>query len=102
MSSGSDVSRPGNAGAGVKWGRTARSIQQIFTLPGTVMQIVLNGENTAVSEGITLTELVGSLQLAGQRLAIELNGDIVPRSRWPEVRLSNGDRAEIVRAIGGG
>jgi sulfur carrier protein len=67
-----------------------------------VMQIVVNGENTAVSEGITLTELVGSLQLAGQRLAIELNGDIVPRSRWPEIQLNGGDRAEIVRAIGGG
>lgn len=66
------------------------------------MQIVVNGENTPVSEGITLTELVGRLQLAGQRLAIELNGDIVPRSRWPEVRLNSGDRAEIVRAIGGG
>jgi len=75
---------------------------QLFTLPVTVMQIVVNGENTAVSEGITLTELVGRLQLAGQRLAIELNGDIVPRSRWPEVRLNSGDRAEIVRAIGGG
>ena len=73
-----------------------------LTLPVTVMQIVVNGENTAVSEGITLTELVGRLQLAGQRLAIELNGDIVPRSRWPDVRLNHGDRAEIVRAIGGG
>ena len=66
------------------------------------MQIVVNGENTAVSEGITLNELVGSLQLNGQRLAIELNGAGVPRSRWPEVRLNSGDRAEIVRAIGGG
>jgi sulfur carrier protein len=66
------------------------------------MQIVVNGETTAVSEGTTLTGLIGSLQLAGQRLAIELNGDIVPRSRWPEVRLNGGDRAEIVRAIGGG
>ncbi len=66
------------------------------------MQIVVNGESTAVSEGISLTELIGSLQLAGQRLAIELNGAIVPRSRWPEVHLHHGDRAEIVRAIGGG
>jgi len=66
------------------------------------MQIVMNGEITAVSEGITLIDLVGSLQLAGQRLAVELNGAIVPRSRWPEVCLNAGDRAEIVRAIGGG
>lgn len=66
------------------------------------MQIVVNGESTAVPEGISLAELVGTLQLAGQRLAIELNGAIVPRSRWPELRLNGGDRAEIVRAIGGG
>jgi sulfur carrier protein len=66
------------------------------------MQILVNGQNTSVREGLTLGELVGELQLAGQRLAIELNGGIVPRSRWPEVRLGEGDRAEIVRAIGGG
>jgi sulfur carrier protein len=66
------------------------------------MQIVVNGEDAAVSEGSTLTDLVHGLQLAGQRLAIELNGAIVPRSRWPEVYLQAGDRAEIVRAIGGG
>lgn len=66
------------------------------------MQILVNGESTSVPEGLTLGELVGRLQLAGQRLAIELNGGIVPRSCWPETRLGEGDRAEIVRAIGGG
>lgn len=66
------------------------------------MQILVNGESTSVPEGLTLGELVGRLQLAGQRLAVELNGGIVPRSRWPETRLGEGDRAEIVRAIGGG
>jgi sulfur carrier protein len=66
------------------------------------MQITVNGENTSVPEGLTLGELVGRLQLVGQRLAIELNGGIVPRSRWAEVRLGEGDRMEIVRAIGGG
>ena len=66
------------------------------------MQIVVNGESADVSDNLSLAELVQSLRLGGQRLAIELNGDIVPRSRWPEVRLSAGDRAEVVRAIGGG
>jgi len=66
------------------------------------MQIVVNGESTSVSDGLSLAQLVTELRLAGQRLAVELNGDIVPRSRWPEVRLNPGDRAEIVRAIGGG
>jgi sulfur carrier protein len=66
------------------------------------MQILVNGESTAIRDGLSLDELVEQLRLAGQRLAIELNGDIVPRSRWPQVRLGEGDRAEIVRAIGGG
>ena len=66
------------------------------------MQIVVNGESASVSEGLSLAQLVAELRLGAQRLAIELNGDIVPRSRWPEVRLNPGDRAEIVRAIGGG
>lgn len=66
------------------------------------MQIIVNGESTSTREGITLDELLAQLQLTGQRLAVELNGDIVPRSRWPEVRLGEGDRTEIVRAIGGG
>jgi sulfur carrier protein len=66
------------------------------------MHIVVNGEPSEVSDNLSLAELVAGLRLGGQRLAIELNGDIVPRSRWPEVRLHAGDRAEIVRAIGGG
>jgi thiamine biosynthesis protein ThiS len=66
------------------------------------MQIVVNGESADVSENLSLADLVQGLRLGAQRLAVELNGDIVPRSRWPEVRLNPGDRAEIVRAIGGG
>ncbi len=66
------------------------------------MQIVLNGVQTPLADDVTLSDLIEQLRLNGQRLAIELNGDIVPRSRWPEVHLNAGDRAEIVRAIGGG
>jgi sulfur carrier protein len=83
-------------------GIPVRQAENPSTPTGTAMQIVVNGENTAVAEAISLSDLVDSLLLAGQRLAIELNGAIVPRSLWPEVRLSEGDRAEIVRAIGGG
>jgi sulfur carrier protein len=66
------------------------------------MQIKVNGEAAAIAEGATLSELLVVLQLTGQRLAIELNGDIVPRSLWAQTRLNAGDRAEIVKAIGGG
>ena len=64
--------------------------------------ILLNGEPTSIPCDLTLNGLLERIHPAGQRLAIELNGDIVPRSRWPEVRLGEGDRAEIVRAIVGG
>ncbi|MDR3416279.1 MAG: sulfur carrier protein ThiS [Nevskia sp.] len=66
------------------------------------MQIVLNGEPVAVADGSSVADLVGVLGLQGQRVAVELNGDIVSRSRWTEMRLKDGDHAEIVRAIGGG
>jgi sulfur carrier protein len=47
-------------------------------------------------------ELVASLGLAGKRLAVERNGEIVPRSRYADTPLAAGDRLEIVGAVGGG
>jgi thiamine biosynthesis protein ThiS len=66
------------------------------------MDIFVNGELSQVAADLTLAGLVAGMQLHGQRLAIELNGDIVPRSQWDVTALRAGDRAEIVRAIGGG
>lgn len=66
------------------------------------MQIQLNGEAHPLDSSISLTELVERLGLTGKRLAIELNLDIVPRSQYADTRLSDGDRVEIVHAIGGG
>lgn len=66
------------------------------------MQIQLNGEAYPLDEPITLTDLVERMGLAGKRLAIELNLEIVPRSQFAETRLADGDRVEIVHAIGGG
>ncbi|MEH6567151.1 MAG: sulfur carrier protein ThiS [Halopseudomonas sp.] len=66
------------------------------------MQIHLNGEPYSLEQAISLSELVEQLGLAGKRLAIELNLDIVPRSQHAETLLSDGDRVEIVHAIGGG
>ena len=66
------------------------------------MQIQLNGEAYSLDEPTTLTDLVERLGLAGKRLAIELNLEIVPRSQFAETRLADGDRVEIVHAIGGG
>ena len=66
------------------------------------MQIRLNGEALEVAERLTVQGLVEFQQLGGQRVAVELNGEVVPRSRWGSVELKAGDQAELVRAIGGG
>ena len=66
------------------------------------MQIKLNGEATEVDEGTTLQTLVERLALAPDRLAVELNHEVIRRARWPGVKLSEGDRVEIVHFVGGG
>ncbi len=66
------------------------------------MQIVLNGEPREVRDNLTAAELIEELGLAGRRLAMEVNREIVPRSTFDSHRLAPGDRVEIVQAIGGG
>jgi thiazole synthase len=66
------------------------------------MQITVNGEPRTVAEPSTLADLVAELNLAGQRIAVELNREIVPHGHYESRPLSPDDRIEIVRAIGGG
>lgn len=65
-------------------------------------EILVNGEKRPVHAGQTLAELVGELGLEGRRVAVEVNEEIVPRSRHAEHVLRGGDRVEVVAAIGGG
>ncbi|EPC00873.1 hypothetical protein L861_05590 [Litchfieldella anticariensis FP35 = DSM 16096] len=66
------------------------------------MQIQLNGEMTALNGDVTIHDLIESLGLAGRRIAVEVNEEIVPRSQHVDTRLADGDCVEIVHAIGGG
>ena len=66
------------------------------------MQIKLNGETKDVADGTTLLSLVEQLSLAPERLAVELNHEVIRRAEWPDVKLSDGDRVEIVHFVGGG
>ncbi|TFH44490.1 MAG: sulfur carrier protein ThiS [Lysobacterales bacterium] len=66
------------------------------------MNIVLNGEKRGLDDALTLRGLIDRLELNGKRLAIEVNEEVVPRSQHSEYRLHDGDRVEIVHAIGGG
>lgn len=67
------------------------------------MQITINGNRRDFEPAqMTVTALVLALELTGKRLAIEHNGEIVPRSQFDAVILQNGDQLEIVGAVGGG
>lgn len=65
-------------------------------------EILVNGEKRSLPAGQTLAELVRDLDLEGRRVAVEVNEEIVPRSRYAEHVLNGGDRVEVVAAIGGG
>ncbi len=67
-----------------------------------MIEVVVNGEPCEVREEARLTDLLEQLDLPATRLAIELNLEIVPRSRWAETTLRQGDRLEIVHFVGGG
>ncbi|HVE51363.1 MAG TPA: sulfur carrier protein ThiS [Casimicrobiaceae bacterium] len=66
------------------------------------MNVVLNGAARNVPDTTTIVELVRALGLEGKRIAVERNGDIIPRSLHQQTRLAEGDRLEIVGAVGGG
>jgi sulfur carrier protein len=66
------------------------------------MQIYINGEEEQVSSDMTMAQLIEQLELQDQRLAVEVNEELVPRSTFPQHQLQSGDRVEIVHAIGGG
>jgi len=71
------------------------------------MKVHINGEernfpDQATPAPFTLAALIESLAMKPDRVAVELNRDIVPRDRWPDTMLKDGDRLEIVHFVGGG
>jgi thiamine biosynthesis protein ThiS len=66
------------------------------------LRIEVNGEPRDVLAPITIGELIQHLTLAPERLAIELNQEVVRRADWQQIALKEGDRVEIVHFVGGG
>jgi sulfur carrier protein len=67
------------------------------------MKISINGNLKELNgNNVTISALIVTLNLTGKRLAIEKNGEIVPRGQFDEVHVSDGDQLEIVGAVGGG
>jgi len=66
------------------------------------MQITVNGASTDIPNDLSMAGLIEQLDLAGKRLAVEVNHELVPRSQFDSHRLAANDRVEIIRAVGGG
>ena len=67
-----------------------------------MIAIVLNGEPKEIAEGKSIMDLVNSLNLPAERLAVEHNLKIVKRAHWTSQALQDGDKVEIVQFVGGG
>ncbi|MBI4754110.1 MAG: sulfur carrier protein ThiS [Betaproteobacteria bacterium] len=67
-----------------------------------MIELSVNGEAVRLETAVSVAALLEARQLAGRRVAVERNGEIVPRSRHAETQLAAGDRIEIVVAVGGG
>jgi len=67
-----------------------------------MIDIVLNGTPRQISAPLAIAALLEREGLAGKRVAVEKNGEIVPKSQHPSVTIQAGDRIEIVVAVGGG
>jgi len=66
------------------------------------MKLVINGEDRNLAGELSLDTLIRQLGMKTDRVAVELNREIVPRDRWTETQLAEGDRLEIVHFVGGG
>jgi len=65
-------------------------------------QITVNGEMRAIADLHTIADLLATMKLDSQQVAIELNREIVPRASYGDTRLTSGDALEIVTFVGGG
>ena len=68
-----------------------------------MITLTINGKNRSFdATRFTIAQLVGVMELQGKRIAIERNGEIVPRAAYDDMALTTGDKLEIVGAVGGG
>lgn len=67
-----------------------------------MIQITINGATRQIQQPLNLAQLLEEMQLAGKRVAVERNGEIVPRSQYSAMALQANDQLEIVVAVGGG
>lgn len=67
-----------------------------------MIQLIINGQSQQFEAPLNVAQLIDCLDLKGKRIAIECNGEIIPRSQFSELMLKHGDHLEVVVAVGGG
>lgn len=67
-----------------------------------MITVSINGETRQFPQSISIAALIEEMGLTGKRIALERNGEIVPRSTFADQQLADGDRLEVVVAVGGG
>ena len=67
-----------------------------------MITLQINGASRTFDQSLNVAELIQHLALGGKKLAIERNGELVPRSQYADCQVADGDRLEIVVAVGGG
>jgi thiamine biosynthesis protein ThiS len=66
------------------------------------MQVTINGQNKEVSSEMNLIQLLKNLELPTERIAIELNKDVIRKKDWEQIKVSDQDKIEIIHFVGGG
>lgn len=68
------------------------------------MNLIINGRERTLeaAAGSSMETVIAALELKGDRIAVEHNGEIAPRTQWPQTPVTDGDRLEIVHFVGGG
>ena len=67
-----------------------------------MIELTINGQPQQFETTLNVTQLIEHLALQNKRIAIERNGEIIPRSQFSQQQLKNGDQLEVVVAVGGG
>jgi len=67
-----------------------------------MITITLNGKPRQIEGPISIADFLQALDINRRQVAVAVNGEVVPRDRWPEARINGGDTVEVVRAVGGG
>jgi sulfur carrier protein len=81
---------------------TAAAGSRVLAARNSMLTLTINGQTTTLPDGCVVAEAVKLFSVGGKRYAVERNGEIVPRSLLASTALEDGDRIEIVIAVGGG